>query len=277
MNDQKKVHRSRGRPRAKEANVSSSRIQSVDRALRVFKLLSEDIRAPLNVIAATADLPFSTTHRILETLREHGMVTFDEVDQTWSIGVEAFRIGQGYARRMNFLDVGREIMRELTEQTGETSSIAVFDNWSLVHVSQIETDAPIRVFIPPGSRSQLHASGIGKALLANMKPDLVDSHLRQAELLAYTEKTLLDVDAIMSELALSRRRGWAIDDEERYIGMRCIAAPVFNEFGEAVAGISISGPTRRFSDDRIENLARQVRVAADTVTHESGGRPPGNK
>jgi IclR family acetate operon transcriptional repressor len=242
----------------------------------VFKLLAQELEATLNVISVTADLPYSTTYRILETLRLHGLVAFNENDQTWSIGVEAFRIGQGYARRMNFLDVGREVMRGLTDRTGETSNIAVFDNWNLVHVSQIETEAPIRAFVPPGAHSHPHASGIGKALLAHLQRRAVVAQIAVMALPEYTPRTLTDADRLMADLDRTRARGWALDDEERYLGMRCIAAPIFNEFGDAIAGISISGPVNRFSDDRIEALARDVVACAQAITHASGGRQPQN-
>lgn len=274
MSNQQNVSRSRGRPRKKSASNAGSKVQSIDRAMVVFKLLSDEVKATLNVISATADLPFSTTHRILETLRSHDLVSFDETDQTWRIGVEAFRIGQGYARRMNFLDVGREVMRGLTDRTGETSNIAVFDDWDLVHVSQIETDAPIRAFVPPGAHSHPHASGIGKALLAHLSRPVVQKQVADMDLPQHTPKTLTDAERLLAELDLTRERGWALDDEERYVGMRCIAAPIFNEFGDAIAGISISGPTARFNDDRIESLAADVVASAQTITHESGGRPP---
>lgn len=274
MANDEKPRRSRGRPRKNDKVSSGSKVQSIDRALVVFKLLAVETKATLNVISATVDLPFSTTHRILETLRLHGMVFFDESDQTWGVGVEAFRIGQGYARRMNFLDVGREAMRHLTDVTGETSNIAVFENAEVVHVSQVETNAPIRAFVPPGSRSHLHASGIGKALLAYMTDRFVLDLMASMEMIEYTHNTMTRVDDLMDELAKTRIRGWAIDDEERYIGMRCIAAPIFNEFAEAVAGLSISGPASRLTDERIQQLAVEVRKSADEVTHKSGGRKP---
>jgi IclR family acetate operon transcriptional repressor len=267
-----KNRRSRGRPRKAAEPRADSRVQSIDRALVVFKLLADETKATLNVICATTGLPFSTTHRILETLRLHDMVYFDEVDQTWGIGVEAFRIGQGYARRMSFVDVGRETMRQLTDKTGETSNIAVFENKELVHVSQIETTAPIRAFVPPGSRSHLHASGIGKVLLAYMNEKSARAFTASVDLPKYTANTVTEIDHMMAQRADVRGRGWAMDDEERYIGMRCIAAPIFNEFGEAIAGLSISGPAARLTDDRIDTLAEDVLSAADSITYKSGGR-----
>lgn len=277
MNSPEKNRRSRGRPRKTDKAQTDSKVQSIDRALIVFRLLSEETKATLNVICATTGLPFSTTHRILETLRLHDMVYFDEMDQTWGVGVEAFRIGQGYARRMSFVDVGREIMRQLTDSTGETSNIAVFENSELVHVSQIETRAPIRAFVPPGSRSHLHASGIGKVLLAYMSRQDALDFMASVDVPKHTMNTVTRIDDLMEQCATIRRRGWAIDDEERFIGMRCIAAPIFNEFGEAIAGLSISGPASRLTDERVEILAPHVRASAADITHRSGGWHPKDK
>lgn len=265
--------RSRGRPRTEQATSGHSRIQAVDRALGVLKIVSDEVTATLKVIAVVADLPTSTTHRILETLRAHGLVHFDNTAQTWAIGVETFRIGQGYIRRTTHLDLAREAMRELTETTGETSNLAVRDGTEVVHISQVETHAPIRAFIPTGSRGPLYASGIGKALLANLDTaaalDLIAPH----NMRGFTPNTIDNSDTLIEQLKLIRTRGWAVDDEERYVGMRCVAAPVFNEFGEAIAGLSISGPAVRLNDDKISTIADQVKASADWVTQQAGGHP----
>lgn len=268
-----KPTRARGRPRADGSHGERVKNQSVDRALDVFKAISTEVTATLKIITATVGLPASTTHRILETLRGHGLVHFDEDTQAWSIGVEAFRIGQGYIRRHTYLDVGREAMRELTDLTGETSNIAIRDGREVVHITQIETNAPIRVFIPAGSRGPLYASGIGKALLANLNIATTLELFRDQTLERHTPKTIIDPDKLAVELTAIRARGWAFDDEERYTGMRCIAAPIFNEFGEAVAGLSISGPSVRLDDAAVAKIAPQVKASADWVTEKIGGMP----
>lgn len=266
--------RSRGRPRSDEKAPQRTRIQSVDRALMILKIVSTEVAATLKIIAVMADLPMSTTHRVLETLRAHGLVDFDTITQTWSVGVEAFRIGQGYVRRTTYLDLGREAMRELTEDTGETSNIAVRDGSEVVHISQVETQAPIRAFIPAGSRGPLYASGIGKTLLANLAPEDVLELVDTTAMHAFTPKTICHRDTLLATLAVIRERGWAIDDEERHAGMRCIAAPIFNEFGEAIAGLSVSGPARRLGDATLDGIATRVRSAADWVTSRAGGVKP---
>ena len=148
--------RGRGRPRDPGGLDKNQRLRSVDRALSVLSLVAREVKAPLNVISATAGLPASTTHRILETLREHRMVFYDELTQTWSIGVESFRVGQGYARRISFLDVARQLMRDLTRRTDETSSLCVLEDNEVVAVTQIESEAVIRAFMPLGTRSAPH-------------------------------------------------------------------------------------------------------------------------
>lgn len=266
--------RARGRPRSKQTQPDRTKIQAVDRALDVYRLVSQEVAATLTVLSAAADLPYSTTHRILETLRSHDLVYFDELRQTWSIGVESFRIGQAYAQRATYLDMGREAMQILTDETGETSNIAVREGPEVVFVSQIETSAPIRAFFPPGSSGLMQVSGIGKALLAHLDPGAAREWLTAYETPAYTANTMTDQEALMADLAVTQRRGWAVDNEERYPGLRCIGAAIFNEFGEPVAGISVSGPAQRLDEDAIETIGPKVKANANWVTEATGGRMP---
>ena len=141
----------------------------------------------------------------------------------------------------------------------------------MVFLSQVETQEPIRAFFRLGARGPIHASGIGKALLAYARPERIERLLRAAPLQAFTPRTLTDAAALREELAAIRAQGWAIDDEERTTGMRCIAAPIFNEFREAIAGVSISGPTLRVLRERGAVYGAQVRAAADRITRAIGG------
>lgn len=272
MNDERTA-RSRGRPRMAGETQGPAPIRALDRGLTVLALVADEDRATLTTLAATAEMAPSTLYRVLETLRRHDLVAFDTPTQTWSVGVEAFRIGHGYVRRTNYLAVGREVMRQLSEDSGETANIAVIESGELVYVAQIETQAPIRAFFPAGTRGLPQASGIGKALLAYM------GETQRAELLAsappaFTANTITDMAMLELELERTRERGWAVDDEERHPGMRCIAAPIFNEYGEPMAGLSISAPVQRLPDTELERQGPKVRAAADAVTARIGGRTP---
>lgn len=271
---EERTRRSRGRPRLPDEQRQPATIQALDRGLAVFALVAREGKCTLTELAATAGMAPSTLHRTLETLRVHGMVEFDAYRQAWSIGAEAFRIGQGYTRQASYLEAARVLMRRLVAQTGESASVAALEGRELVYVSQIETQAPIRAFIPPGTRGFLQATGIGKALLACMPQSTCRELLSSRPVPAFTRHTITQVEQLMVELQNIRAHGWAVDDEERYLGMRCLAAPIFNEFGEAIAGLSISGPTARLGVSEIERYGPMVRAAADEVTARIGGHVP---
>lgn len=266
--------RGRGRPRDPGGLDKNQRLRSVDRALSVLSLVAREVKAPLNVISATAGLPASTTHRILETLREHRMVFYDELTQTWSIGVESFRVGQGYARRISFLDVARQLMRDLTRRTDETSSLCVLEDNEVVAVTQIESEAVIRAFMPLGTRSAPHACAAGKCLLAFAGGPLTGTRASPLGFESYTEHTLVDPARLADAFTHIRRLGWSIDDEEQVPGMRCLAAPIFDEYEQPIAALSIAGAKSRMTDHRLESLAGDLCEVADIITHRSGGRHP---
>jgi hypothetical protein len=142
----------------------------------------------------------------------------------------------------------------------------------VLFVSQVETHASIRAFFPPGTLSPMHASGIGKALLAQMPPEARARALAAGGLERFTDRTLTDVAAIEADMARTRVRGYAIDDEEKTEGMRCIAAPVMDLHGEVVAGISVSGPSSRVSEAETPRLAAAVTGAAATLSAALGER-----
>jgi IclR family acetate operon transcriptional repressor len=265
--------RRRGRPRAFNAPAEPNAVQSLDRALRILAIVAEADGLSLSEAAERSALAPSTAYRMLTTLQNHGMVEFAEAQQLWSIGVEAYRIGSAFLRRRKLVDRARPVMQELMEETGETANLGVAEDDCVVFVSQVETHQAIRAFFRPGSRSPFHASGIGKAILAHLGPGRAGAIIARTGLEAFTDRTLADRRRLAADLGTIRARGWSVDDEERYPGMRCVAAAIFNEFAEPVGGISISGPTVRVTPDRLASIGPQVREAAAAVTSMIGGVP----
>lgn len=264
--------RPRGRPREDKWPKDDVKTnQSLEKALGLLKALSDHDGLTLTELADKAGLPPSTTHRLLGTLSGHDLVACDESTQKWSIGIEALRIGMAFQRRNKILLAGRPVMTELMEATGETVNMAMLDTFQVVFVSQVECQEPIRAFFRIGERRASHASGIGKALLAEMSPDRFDQFLQTHTLTRFTPATLTEPQGLRDELATIRRRGWSVDDEEANPGMRCVAAAIFNEYGEARAGISLSGPSARLTGDRLPELGAKVRAAADRISKLIGG------
>ncbi|HSF92773.1 MAG TPA: IclR family transcriptional regulator, partial [Paracoccaceae bacterium] len=250
-------------------------IKSLDRAMEVFEYLSESQGMVLTAIADELGQSPATIYRILVTLEARGLVETDVESQTWYIGPRAFVIGARYLRRTSLVERARPILRSLMEQTGETANLGVEKEDTVLFVSQVETHANIRAFFPPGTQSAMHASGIGKALLAQMDEARLLRLQKSVSLEKFTDNTITQWPKLRAELDQIRAQGFSIDDEEKNSGMRCIAAPVFDMNGEAVAGISVSGPTSRVRLDEIEKLSNTVIEAAKDLTQAIGGwRPP---
>jgi IclR family transcriptional regulator, acetate operon repressor len=266
--------RQRGRPRSFNAPTDAASVQALDRGLKILAIVAEGDALSLSEVAARSGIAASTAYRMLTTLAAHGMVEFDREAQLWSVGVETYRIGSAFLRRRKLVDRARAVMQELMEATGETANLGVAEEDCVVFVSQVETHQAIRAFFRPGTRSPFHASGIGKAILSHLSLERIAAIVRKAGLAAYTEKTLSDHALLARDLAESQARGFAIDDEERNAGMRCVAAAIFNEFGEPVAGISVSGPTVRVTPERAAAIGPLVARAAAEVTKTIGGKLP---
>ncbi|MFO8127495.1 HTH-type transcriptional regulator BhcR [Yoonia sp.] len=268
---QDEVKRGRGRPKAWDDKAAQNTIKSLDRALEVLVQLGEMQGGTLSEIAGALDQSPATVYRVLTTFQGRGFADFDEQSQTWSIGPAAFLTGAHFLRRTSLVERARPIMRDLMVATGETANLGIERDGKVLFLDQVETHATIRAFFPPGTAADMHSSGIGKALLCRMDDRRQRAVLAASKLERYTPFTLTDPEAMIADLHATKARGYAIDGEERNIGMRCIAAPVYNVFGEAVAGISVSGPTSRITENRIADLAVPVMDAAARLTRAIGG------
>lgn len=262
-------NRQRGRPRAPAAEPGA--VQALDRGLGLLEILAQSDGISLSELSQRAGLAPSSAYRLLTTLAARGFVEFLERDQQWAIGVEGFRTGMAFPRRFSVATAGRGIMQDLMHSSGETANIAIFEHGEIVFVSQIESLEPIRAFFRTGERRPAHASGIGKALLAEMPRASIERIIKAKGLPRFTDKTITEPAALFANLALTHLRGWSLDDEERNAGMRCIAAAIFNEYGEPVAGLSISGPVARLGDDAVAKLGPLVMASAAEITRLVGG------
>ncbi len=266
--------RPRGRPRSQFRESSAGTLQSLDRALGLLGAVARSERATLTDLSLSMGVPTATTHRILTTLQKHGFVTFDEDRQDWIIGIEAYRIGISFMNRTNLTEVSRPVMRSLMEKTGETANLAIPDGGEVVFVGQVETLNPIRAFFARGTRTSMHASGTGKAILAALPDDRTRKILMASGLTAFTGNTLVTPVDFFADLEKTRARGWSYDREERYQGMSCIGSVIYDEHQEPCAGVSISGPSTRFDDLRVPELGATVAEAAAEITFLIGGRAP---
>lgn len=261
--------RRRGRPKGFNPSPQGP-IQSVDRAFDVLEALAARDGVTLSELAAHLGQSVATMHRVLSTLERRRYVELSPDRQEWHVGSQAFRLGSSFLRRSDVIELSRPVMRDLMMETRETSNLGIQRAGEVLFVSQVETTESIRAFFPPCTLSPLHASGIGKALLSAHDEPRLDRFLRSATLERFTGTTITAPDELRDELRRTRERGYAFDDEERTPGMRCVAACIVNFFGEAVAGVSVSGPAVRLPDSKVAEVGALVRSAAAQVSERLG-------
>jgi len=262
--------------RAPAAPRDPSRVQSLTRALALLDTLAEAADGmTLSDVAQIVGLAPSTAHRLLTTLESQRYVRFVSGEGLWQVGVQAFVVGQAFRRSRDVVTLARPQMRHLMEESGETVNLYIEEGGEAVCMAQVECRQMMRAISRPGGRVKLHCSGAGKAILAALPASDVARILQTQGLPRVSEKTLDTPKKLKADLDQVRARGYAVDDEEHAVGLRCVAAPILDEEGKPLAALSISGPLARIDDTAIGVMGGLVRRAAAAVTEQVGGRARG--
>ncbi|SEQ73619.1 IclR family transcriptional regulator [Thalassovita taeanensis] len=250
-------------------------VQSVERALTLLELMAatED-GARLSDLARSAGLAASTAHRLLTTLEQRGFAQSDAASGRWHIGQRSFAVGSAYTRQRNFVVPALPFLRRLRDMTRETANLGVIENGEVVTLSQVESREIMRAISPPGGRVPVLCSGMGKAILATWEDAAIDRLIDRHGLRAMTPRSLTDRAAVHKEIGLVRARGYALDDEEFVLGLRCVAAVVWSPQAEAACAISVSGLAARMTPEKVAETGTIVMRLAAELTATLGGRPP---
>jgi IclR family acetate operon transcriptional repressor len=192
----------------------------------------------------------------------------------WYVGVKAFEVGSAFLSTRDLVAQSHPHLRALVEQSGETANLAVLDDGEAVIVDQVQCQEMMRMLARLGSRAPAHASAVGKAMLAWLQDREITSILHRKGLIRLCQNTIDTPSRLRVELLEVRRRGFAVDDEEHAIGLRCAAAAIHDEHAEPIAAISVSGPKPRITDARLPELGALVAQAAQAITRSIGGRTP---
>ncbi|QCR37450.1 glyoxylate bypass operon transcriptional repressor IclR [Nissabacter sp. SGAir0207] len=263
------------KPRAAAASpAATGQVQSLTRGLTLLEFIAASHNSvALTELAQQAGLPNSTTHRLLTTMQQQGFVRQVGDLGHWAIGAQAFIVGSSFLQSRNLLAIVHPVLRRLMEASGETVNLAVFDHADsqVIIIDQVQCNALMRMSAPIGGKLPLHASGAGKALLAQFSEAKVSELLHRTGLHSYTHATLTSPAHLKEDLAHTRKRGYSFDDEEHALGLRCVAACLFDEHHAPFAALSLSGPLSRITDDRVTELGALVIQAAKEVTLAYGG------
>lgn len=252
--------------------AGSTLIQSLDRAFSILELFLAD-NAPLGVTAISerVGLHKSTCFGLINTLEHLGYLLQDRNSGKYSLGLKTLVLGQAYLKSQDIRRLAAPAIESLVSLAQEyTIHLVVREKDHLVYLDKYEgPNAMVIVASSIGQRAVPHCTGVGKAVLAFMPPEEQRKILAKP-LQAFTPYTLTDTGRLLAALAEIRKQGFAFDDQERALGLRCVAAPFFGNDGIALGAISISGPSIYLSRERMLELSKPVKAAAETISRAYG-------
>jgi IclR family acetate operon transcriptional repressor len=249
------------------AERNPGRTQSVARSVQVLQYLEVHGDAGVTELGDHLGVSPSTAHRMARTLCDVGFVAQDSRTERYHLGPALIPLGRAAEARSGF-DMLRGDLEDLAQATGESVSLGVRQGSTVLVVLRVASPHPLRFDQEPGSRVPIHASAMGKALLAFSAP----GSGRPRRLEGFTDATITDPAALEAELDEVRRRGWALNDEERNAGVRAVAVPLLDERRSPLAAIAVQGPTLRMTDERVTELAATALGRAQQMARQLTGR-----
>ncbi|UCH24859.1 MAG: IclR family transcriptional regulator [Trueperaceae bacterium] len=240
-----------------------SEIQTLARGLQIIDQL-EASAAGMSVtsIAEMFGVDKSSASRFIKTLVSYGYAEQDPATRLYKLGPRLVSLGQSVLNKISFRDQARPFLRQLVAQTGECAHLAKLANGGALYIDQVDTPASLRVSTDVGTLGPLHCTALGKVLLAFAEVPI------PGELKGFTARTIVTQDSLRSHLEQVRQLGYAIDDEEYNVGVRCVAAPVYDVNGDLAGAIGISGPTGRVTLERIPEFAEIVKRISEALTRQ---------
>jgi DNA-binding IclR family transcriptional regulator len=242
----------------------------VEKAITILDhLAAQSDAATATEIHSVLRLPKATTFMILNVLERHGMVKKSR-DGRYTIGLKLYQLGTTYIAKLDIVQVARPHLVTLVRKTALTAHLGAAHEGSMMFIDKVEPDSFIRFSTFPGMRSELHVSSLGKAIAAHLPDDERGALVGHVRLPVHTPRTLSTVEALVQELAGIRRRGYAVEDEEGELGVRCVGAPIFNRENRVVAAVSVTGIVGQIPTATYKTLGARVRIAADAISRELG-------
>jgi DNA-binding IclR family transcriptional regulator len=247
---------------------TSGSVQSVDRALSILEVLARIGEAGVTEIAAELDVHKSTAFRLVATLESHRLVEQSTERGKYRLGVGLLRLAGATTARLDLVQEARPICRQLAAATGETVNIAVLSESSALYLDQVAGSSALQSHNWVGQHIPLHATSNGKVLLGGLDQSALAAIL--GKLPTYTAATITRKPKLLEELERVREQGYAVAVDELEVGLTAAAAPIRNAHGDVVASMSVSGPTFRLTDERIDDVVGLLVQAAEEVSHRLG-------
>jgi len=252
-------------------------VQTIERASSILDILGQSPQGiSIRELSSKIKLPKGTIHRLLSSLSYFGYVRQDPKTRNYLLGFKLVELGNLLLNQLDLRKEAEPFLKDLAERTKETVHMVLLDRNEVVYIDKVETDqhtSGLRMASRVGLRNPAHSSAVGKVLLAHFSEEELNNFTKEKGLLKRTENTITDPGRLREHLSIVRAQGYAIDDEENEKGIRCVAAPIYNEVGKPVAAMSISGPAFRITKKVIqESLKKEVMETALKISQRLGFR-----
>ena len=231
-----------------------STIQSIDRVVAILGCFQTENELKLSQIVEVTGLNKSTVHGLIYTLKIHGFIDQDEETQKYRLGIAFLEFGEIVQKSLNIIELARPVMRDICDRIQETVHLGLLRRNSVIYIEKIESAQSIRLASAVGMSNPAYATGIGKVLLAGLPEDRLSSHIPES-FEKFTPYTIQSKSKLLKQLSEIRGNGYGLDQEEREIGLECIAFPIHDFHGRTPYAISLSGPSFRMKDKQKEGIS----------------------
>src|SRR5215813_12584559 len=246
-----------GSKRTPKAQSDRYRIHVIDRAAQILDCFGFDHQElSVSEIGAKTHLHRSTAHRILMALEYNDLIQQDPENGKYRLGIKLFRLGHQAVSHLNLREICRPFLNRVMEETKETVHLAVLDEDQVLYLDKVEGPHALRMPSRVGRRIPTYCTSLGKAMLSCLDDQEVKNTLRVQVLRPYTVNTVKTLSHLVTDLRMIRKRGYAVDNEEIELGLRCVGVPIKDYTGAMVAAMSVAAPSARLSSQKIPTVGR---------------------
>ena len=257
---------------AEMGNPEGVIIQSVARAIDILEHFNKTNEMGISEISECMGLSKSTVFGLVNTLVNYGYLEQDAKNKKYKLGIKLFELGRTVEKRMDLRNAARPFCEEISKKYGQTVHLATHYEGEVVYIDKFDMpDFPIS-YSQVGKRAPMTCTGVGKAMLAYLPQEYVKKYILSKGFSIKTENSIKTVSELEKALLEIRQNGYAVDDEEILMGLRCAAAPVFNHENEPVAAISLSGMVNKMTDAVIKEMSKDIIDCTNGISNGLGYR-----
>lgn len=241
-------------------------VKSLQKAIHILDSIAAHGELGITEISQAFGITKSSVFNILHTFKENNWVEKNPITEKYRLGLRLFEIGNIVRSGLKLREIAVPFMKELIDETGETAHLTVVDNGQIVYIESAQPENKLSIASVIGRRVHMHCTGVGKAILAFQDQETIDDIIRTHDLPSFTPSTITDPQRLKDHLLEIQKKGYAVDNMEHEHGVKCVSAPIYNERGEVFASMSLSGPSPRFPEERVEEYSTLIINATQRVS-----------